>query len=196
MNLFLAFDSPIVIWGVIPVLIFLARIIDVSIGTIRIIYISKGMKYLAPVFGFFEVLVWLFAIGQIMNNITNILYYVVFALGFAAGNYVGIILEERLAVGKVVLRTITQGDASALIAYLRSRNYGVTVVNAEGARGPVKIIFTIIKRKDVPSVTDSIQQFNPRAFFSLEDVRLARDGVFPSSTPEYLPWRMWQFKGK
>jgi len=175
------FESPLSTWIVIPLLIALARVADVTLGTIRIIYISRGMKLLAPIFGFFEILIWLIAIGQIMQNLNNPVYYLAYALGFAGGNLVGIFVEERLAVGRVIVRIITQRDATALVAYLRSSGYGVTTVDAEGATGPVDLIFTVIDRKKVEAVVSSVQTYNPRAFYSIEDIRLVKEGIFPPS---------------
>jgi uncharacterized protein YebE (UPF0316 family) len=181
MNEFPFFDSSLFTWVVIPVLIVLARIVDVTLDTIRVIYISRGMKYLAPLFGFFGVLVWLLAISQIMKNLNNPVYYLAYAVGFATGNLVGIFIEERLAVGKVVLRIITQKDTTALVTHFRSCGYGVTTVDAEGATGPVKLIFTIIDRNKIKSVVQSIDNYNPRAFYSIEDVRSVKEGTFPPS---------------
>lgn len=175
------FDSPVFTWVVIPLLIALARVVDVTLGTIRIIYISRGMKFLAPIFGFFEILIWLIAIGQIMKNLSNPVYYLAYALGFAAGNLVGIFVEERLAVGRVILRIITQRDATELVNYLRSSGYGVTTVEAEGSTGPVELIFTVIDREKVEAVVRSVQTHNPRAFYSIEDVRFVKEGIFPPS---------------
>jgi len=174
------FDSETFKWIVLPLLIFSARIIDVTLGTIRIIYISRGMKYLAPLFGFFEILIWLLAIGQIMQNLNNILYYIAYASGFAAGNFVGIYIEEMMAVGSVIVRIITQKDATELIRFFRSQGYGITSIDATGATGPVKIIFTAIKRKNLGDVVRHVQRFNPKAFYSVEDVRLAKKGIFPT----------------
>lgn len=175
------FDSPLFTWVVVPLLIVLARVVDVTLGTIRIIYISRGMKVLAPIFGFFEILVWLMAIGQIMQNLSNPVYYLAYACGFAVGNLVGIFVEERLAVGRVILRIITQRDATELIGYLRSSGYGVTTVDAEGAYGPVKLIFTVIDRGKIKAVVREVQHHNPRAFYSIEDVRFVKEGIFPPS---------------
>ena len=188
-------DSTTFTWVIIPLLIFCARIVDVSLGTIRIIYVSRGMKYLAPLFGFFEILIWLLAIGQIMQNLTNIVYYIAYASGFTMGSFVGIIIENRLAIGKVVLRIITQRDATKLIAFLRDEGYGVTVVDAEGATGTVKIIFTVINRKNLEAVVGAVKEFNPRAFFSVEDVRLAREGIFLPQK-DYLSFLRTKRKGK
>ena len=175
------FDSPIFTWVVIPVLIILARIVDVTLDTIRIIYISRGMKSLAPIFGFFEILIWLLAISTIMCNLNNPVYYLAYAVGFATGNLVGIFVEERLAMGKVVLRIISQKDISELVNHLRSCGHGVTTADAEGATGSVKLVLTIIDRNKIKSVVQSIDHYHPKSFYSIEDVRSAKEGTFPPS---------------
>jgi len=166
-------------WLIIPLLIFLARIFDVSIGTIRILFISRGKKYLAPIMGFCEVLIWLLAIGQIMRNLTNVLCYVAYAGGFATGTYVGLWIEEKLAVGLMMIRVVTTRDASPLIEHLSKEAFGVTHVAARGVTGKVRIVFTIIKRSDLSRVIGIIRQFNPNAFYSTEDVRSVSKEVFP-----------------
>ena len=163
----------------IPVLIFLARIVDVSIGTVRLIFISKGMKFLAPMLGFFEVLIWLVAIGQILQNLTNWVNYIAYAGGFAAGNFVGMVIESKIALGTVALRIITRHNADRLVSELRRRNFGVTSVDAEGRDGSVKIIFTLANRQEVPDIITIIKEYNPRAFYSIEDIRYASEGIFP-----------------
>lgn len=183
-------------WVVIPLLIFFARIIDVSLGTVRIIYVARGLKILSPIFGFFEIMIWLLAIGQIFQNFTNPVYYLAYASGFAAGNFIGIIIEERLALGRIVVRIITQIEATNLVNSLRKAGYGVTVVSAEGSTGPVKLIFTIVERKETERVIDMVQQFNPKAFFSVEDVRVAREGIFPSSGSSVMNLLKFVRKGK
>jgi len=192
MNGFSFFDSSLFTWVVIPVLIILARIVDVTLDTMRVIYISRGMKYLAPLFGFFGVLVWLLAISQIMKNMNNPVYYLAYAVGFATGTLVGIFIEERLAVGRVVLRIITQKDTTELITHFRSCGYGVTTVDAEGATGPVKLIFTVVDRNKIKSVVQSIHNYNPRAFYSIEDVRLVKEGTFPPSRRFSDLLRLWR----
>ncbi|KCZ70480.1 hypothetical protein ANME2D_03395 [Candidatus Methanoperedens nitroreducens] len=178
-------NSEIFAWVILPILIFTARILDVTLGTIRIIFISRGEKYLAPLFGFFEIIIWLFALGQIMQNLTNIAYYVAYAGGFAMGNFAGIYIENKMAMGTLVVRIITKKDTSELINSLKSIGYGVTSVDAEGATGQVKIVFTIIKRKEVNNVVGIIKRFNPKAFFSIEEVRSASEGIFPSTRSHY-----------
>ncbi len=174
-------DESIYTWVILPILIFLARVIDVSIGTLRIVFIARGKKAIAPLLGFIEIIIWLLAIGEIFKNLNNMACYLAYATGFAGGNFVGIWLEGKLALGTQVLRIITRRDATNLIETLKSKGYGVTVVDGMGSEGPVKIIFTIIKRKDFPVVVKLIKKFNPKAFYSVEDVRLAKEGIFPSS---------------
>lgn len=166
-------------WVVLPVLIFLARIVDVSIGTMRIIYVARGMKLLSAVCGFFEVLIWLVAITQIMQNLSNFVIYIAYAGGFATGNYIGIWIESRLAMGVVAIRAITRADATDLVNVLREKDLGVTSIGASGASGEVRLVLTVVKRKDLDEVIAMIKTHNPNAFISIEDVRHVSGGRFP-----------------
>jgi len=181
-----------------PVLIFFARIADVTIGTMRIIFVARGMKIVAPVLGFFEILIWLTAIGQIFANLTNYVNYIAYAAGFAAGNYIGILVEEKIAMGLAVVRIITQRDATSLIGTLRSSGYGVTVMDAQGMAGPGKVIFTVVRRKNVPDVVRKVHEISPKAFYSVEDVRHAAEGTFPQAMYQRRDIRLLKYfrKGK
>lgn len=164
-------DSTTFSYIILPVLVFLARILDVSIGTLRIIFVSKGLKYFAAMLGFVESLTWLIAVTQVMQNLHSWQTYVAFALGFGAGNYVGIILEERIALGNLLIRIITQKEASELVNVLWSQGYGVTSVDARGESGPVNLIFSITKRKNLDKIIAIIKEYNPNAFYTIEDMR-------------------------
>lgn len=177
------FDSPVFAWLILPLLIFLARICDVSIGTIRVIFVARGFRGYAPILGFFEVLIWLMAIGQIMKNLNNVACYIAYSTGYATGTYVGIWLEEKLSLGKVIVRVITRKDATELVECMRSSDFPVTAINAEGETGNVKVIFTIIRRQMLPRMVKMIKQFNPNAFYSVEDVRFVSEIALPSQHP-------------
>ncbi len=164
-------DSTTFSYIILPVLVFLARILDVSIGTLRIIFVSKGFKYFAAMLGFFESLTWLIAVTQVIQNLHSWQTYVAFALGFGAGNYVGIILEERIALGNLLIRIITQKEASELVNVLWNQGYGVTSVDARGESGPVNLIFSITKRKNLDKIIAIIKEYNPNAFYTIEDMR-------------------------
>jgi uncharacterized protein YebE (UPF0316 family) len=179
MDNMLLFSSIVYAWVLLPLLIFLARIADVSIGTVRLIFVSRGFKYLAPLVGFFEVLIWLLAIGQIMKNLSNPVCYIAYAGGFAMGNYVGMYIIEKLSLGLALIRVITKRDAGPLVECLRSENYGVTSIDGHGTSGEVRVVFTIVPHREVQSVVDLIKKFNPQAFYSIEEVRHVEKGVFP-----------------
>jgi uncharacterized protein YebE (UPF0316 family) len=175
---FLSIDTPLFTWLILPLLIFFARIMDQSIGTLRLIFISKGMKYIAPFLGFFEVIIWLLAVGQIMQHLDNWLSYVAYGAGFAMGNFIGITIEERLSLGTVIIRVILSRESPELIESLKKQNFGLTLVNGEGAKGRVKLIFSIIRRKEIPGFVATVQEFSPNAFYTIEEVKSSNEGVF------------------
>lgn len=174
-----AVDSAVFQWLILPLLIFTARVIDVSLGTLRIIFISRGKRFLAPLMGFFEVLVWLLAISQIFKNLHNPACYIAYAAGFAGGSYIGMAIENRLAIGLQIVRIITKFFVPELIEKLRAGGYGLTTLQGEGAEGQVTVIFTIVKRKDLPEFIEIIQSVNPKVFYTIEDIRLAKEGIYP-----------------
>lgn len=165
-------------WFILPLIIFCSRICDVSLGTLRHVFAVRGLKNITPVLGFFEVLIWIIVVKQVMNNANNWVCYIAWAGGFAAGNYVGLIIEEKLALGLQVVRIITSHDYSLLVENLSKANHGVTIVDAQGAKGPVKMIFTIVKRKNVNDVAKIIAHSHPSAFYSIEDIRDTSAGIF------------------
>jgi uncharacterized protein YebE (UPF0316 family) len=160
-----------------PVLIFLARIIDVTIGTFRIVMVSKGKKLIAPLLGFFEVVIWVVAIGKIMQNLDNWVNIVFYAAGFATGNYIGLFIEEKVAMGVVKIQIITAKAATDLLSKLKAMGYGITHHEATGASGKVSILYSIVNRSDVPQVIELISTYNPNAFYSIEDVKFVNKGV-------------------
>ena len=191
-------DSNLFNYLILPLLIFLFRVGDVTLGTLRIIFVSKGKKFLAPVLGFFEVFIWILAISRIMQNLDNYVNYFAYAGGFAAGNYVGMLLEEKIAMGVMVVRVITQKPADLLIEKLIEMGCGVTSADARGAKEDVHIIFSVIHRSELKTVIDVIKKYNPRAFYSVEDVRYVNEGVFPvrrsllGKSPNGSAFRRWR----
>lgn len=169
-------------WIILPLLIFSSRIFDVTLGTIRHVFIAKGFKRIVPFLGFFEVLIWIVVVKQVMNGANTWPCYVAWAGGFAAGNYLGLLIEERLALGLQIIRIITNQDCRGLVEALRKANHGVTIVDGHGAKGQVKLIFTILKRDNVDEVEGLISKHNPKAFYSVEDIKDTSMGVFRSRT--------------
>jgi len=175
------FDSFWFEWVLIPVLICLARIVDVSIGTLRIIFVSKGMRVLAPVLGFFEVIIWLVAIGQIFQNLSNWVNYIAYGAGFAMGNFVGIYIEGKISLGYTLVRIITRRSATQLKEYLRESRYRFTMVDGVSDWGKVSIIYMPLRRRDVPEVIGMVKRYNPKAFYTVEEVKSVSGDVFRES---------------
>jgi uncharacterized protein YebE (UPF0316 family) len=156
---------------VIPVLIFFARITDVTLGTLRIIFVSRGNKLVAPVLGFFEVLVWVIAISNIIQHLDNIYTYLAWAGGFATGNFIGMKIEEQLAIGVNLVRIFTKREDTQLISELHDSGFGATVLDARGKDSDVHVIYTVVKRKEIEKLIEIINTHNPNAFYVVEDVR-------------------------
>jgi len=172
---------------IISFLIFFARIVDVSLQTLRIIFTSKDKIKIAPIVGFFEVFIWLLAIGQLFQNITNIFYYLAYASGFATGNYVGIYIERKISLGLLNIQLILKKDPTQLLNSLKTAGYGLTTFTAEGKSGKVKMVILIIKRKNLNELLRIIEKDYPNAFISIEQVQSVRGGLFSSRIKSHSP---------
>jgi uncharacterized protein YebE (UPF0316 family) len=164
-----------------PILIFFAELCVLTLATLRTIAVARGMKYVAPLLGVFEVSIWLFAVGKVMQNLSHPACYAAFAAGFALGNYLGICIERKLAIGNLVVRVITRKDVGILVEGLRGSEFGVTCVEAQGTTGPVNIVLSVIKRKELEKVVAILKRFDPKVFYSVDDLQSA-EGVFPLSS--------------
>jgi len=193
MSLEALFNSDIFKWVLLPLLIFLARLIDVSLGTIRIIFISRGLKYIAPLIAFVEINIWLLAIAQIIYNLDNPICVIAYAGGFALGNLAGILIEEKLSIGSVILRIITRHDSNKMIDCLKSKKYGVTTIDAQGNNGDVKIILAVVRRSDLNKILCDIKSIHPHAFYTVENVRTVEEATVPMN--KRGPFRFYR-KGK
>ena len=162
-----------------------------TLDTLRIMFMTKGLRRLAPIIGFFEILIWVIAITRIMQNVSNWICYVAYAGGFATGNYVGMLLDEKLAIGHELIRVFTREDATKLAAGLRADGYGVTAVKASGMQGEVGILYIVANRKHQKHVIQIIQQYNPKAFVTVQPIhyvnRMLEKGIFSAATGPELP---------
>jgi uncharacterized protein YebE (UPF0316 family) len=164
-------------WWLLPLFIFVARTVDVSLGTLRVIFISRGHQWLGPLTGFFEILVWLLAVSQIMSNLDRWICFLAYPTGYAAGAYLGMFIERRLALGYVVVRIIPNEAPLQLAQLLRAEGFGLTAVNAEGANGRVAVLFTVIRRKRLTNVLRVIRNYHHKLFYTIEDVRQTSEGI-------------------
>lgn len=164
---------------ILPLLVFAAETCVLTIATIRTIFIARGRKSVAAVLGFCEVSVWLFAIGQVMQNLANPLCSLGFAAGFSLGNFLGILIDQKLAIGTLTVQITTHRDATSLVEGLRAEGYGVTKIDGRGATGPVAVVATVVPRKELANVEAVIERFDPTAFYAVHDLQTAAEGVAP-----------------
>jgi uncharacterized protein YebE (UPF0316 family) len=161
-----------------PFVIFAMRIVDVSLGTVRMIVMVRGQRALAAAIGFIEVLVWIVAVGNALQHLTSPYHIIGYAGGFAAGTYVGIGAERLLALGKVVVRAIVPGgDNGHTARALRETGYAVTEIDGRGREGPVDVLNAVVNRKEAPRVVETIEELAPRSFITVEELRTTRGGM-------------------
>ena len=187
-------DSWAFSWIILPMMIFCARIVDVSIGTLRVIFISRGNKYIAPFMGFFEVIIWLIVIGQIIKNLSNVMCYIAYGGGFATGTFVGMWLVDKVSMGTSLVRVITPGSSEKFENHIREMGYGVTAVEAQGKEGDTKVLFSVVRNDDLQEIMDKVRLFNPDAFYTIEDVKSAGKGKFPVKQNQFSIGSLLMFK--
>lgn len=161
-------------WG--PLVIFGLRIVDVSLATMRMLLAVRGVKMVAPLIGFFEVLVWVFAVGAVIQHLDSPLHLVGYAGGFATGTLVGLVLEERMAFGMATIRVVSRYGGVELAEALRERGFGVTEFAGQGREGKVEVVDAVLRRRDVPTVLREVDFWDPEAFVTVQEPRTIRRG--------------------
>jgi len=162
-------DQNILLTGVI---IFFARICDVSIGTVRTIVTVQGRTAIAFCLAIFEIIIWVTVASTVINQITQKPLLVIFyAFGFATGNVVGILVERKLAFGTKILRIITPDKGPVIATYLREKGQPVTVFQGEGMRGPVSELYIACRRRDLKWILPDVRRIDPKLFYVIEQAR-------------------------
>lgn len=156
--------------------IFCARVVDMSCTTVRTIMIVRGQRLIAAVIGLFEVSIYILALNQVVGKLNNPLNLLFYALGFATGNYVGSLIEERMALGFVTVEIIPTLPASNLPALLREEGFGVTCFAAEGKEGPRQVLHVLVRRKKLPQLLSTLGQMDNKAFYTIMDTRSIHGG--------------------
>jgi uncharacterized protein YebE (UPF0316 family) len=184
MTFLVSMDSFWFEWVVLPLLIFLSRSCDVTLATLRNVFIARNIRNVVPIIGFFEVLLWLVAISTVLKNLHNVACYIGFAAGYANGIFLGLRIEERLALGKQLVRIFTKSETKSLVDDLYRQGMGVTLMDARGSQGPVTVVYITMNRKDMVVLEELINKHIPNAFYTIEDIRKSRLGVFPDKKGE------------
>jgi uncharacterized protein YebE (UPF0316 family) len=163
------FDPQILLTGII---IFFARICDVSIGTVRTIVTVQGRSTIAFFLAVFEIIIWVSVAGTVINQIGDKPLLVIFyAFGFATGNVVGIMVERKLAFGTTILRIITPTEGRAIASHLRQNGQPVTVFQGEGMHGPVNELYIACRRRDLKWILPEVLRIDPKLFYVIEQAR-------------------------
>ena len=169
-----------------PILIVIMRILDVSLSTVRVVTINKGLKGLSAIIGFFEITVWLFVMQKVLSDMNNPVWFIAYATGFALGTYIGLFISEKLSLGKVLVRVITKAEASDLIEELKKNNFRLTAAKTENEVSSGQLILSVIESKRLPKYIELVKKYNSRAFYSVEEVKKASEEFFP--TPARRNW--------
>lgn len=187
----LGFSDEVFSFLILPMLIFFARITDVSINTLRIIYMLGNRKILSTILGFFEAFIWLMVIRQVFAHLDNWLCYVAYPAGFASGIFIGMLIEDRIAYGKVIVRIMTRKDIREFKDFLSQLKLRVTVIKGEGPDGDENILFTVVDREHLDEVLNKLREILPTAFYTVESVKAAAEsGVVPDERG-YLSFFKW-----
>jgi len=164
--------------ALLPILIFFIRVTDMSLDTLRVLFVVRGRRPQAWVVGFVQSALWVVAVASVLNHLDNLLNVLAYAAGFATGNVVGMRIEERLAIGHSHLRVISRQRGQAVAGAVRSAGYAVTELSGRGKDGTVSILTTSVRRRDIDPVRSEVLQADPDAFVTLSDVRPLHRGFW------------------
>src|SRR5690554_907085 len=160
------------------IFIILARVIDVSFGTVRVLMLMRGKRITAAGLGFFEVTVYIIALGRVVQHLDDPLKIIAYGLGFSFGTIIGGVIEEHLAIGYTLVQVIPKSRCGDLICRLRAENFGVTILEGEGRSGPRSILNITLRRKNLPRLLRSVDELDPTAFVTIFDARKTKGGFF------------------
>lgn len=158
--------------------VFLMRLTDMSLDTLRLLFVMRGRKLIAASIGAVQATVFILAVSAVLRGPLNFWTVLGYALGFAAGVMVGMIAEERLAIGHAMLRVYSPSLGSAIAATLRASGYAVTEIMGRGKEGRITVVNSVVTRRDVPSVRGIIDEVDPNAFITIDDVHPLQHGYF------------------
>ena len=161
-------------WG--PLLIFSLRIVDVSLATLRMLLSVRGQKLVAPLVGFFEVTLWIFAVGNAIKHLHSPLHLLGYAAGFSTGTLVGLWIEEKMAIGLATMRVMSRHGGVEIAEALRERGFGVTEFAGFGKEGTVEVVYAVLRRRELPVAFEQVGIWDPQAFVTVEEPRAIHRG--------------------
>lgn len=159
-------------------MIFGLRVADMSLDTIRVLFVMRGKKLLTWVLGFVQSVIYIVAISSVLTKMDNVINVLAYAAGFATGNVLGLIIEGKLAIGHILVTIISSHRGTFIAERLRASGYAVTEISGRGKNGTVFELHVSVLRKDVPNVETIVLEADPQAFVTAEDVRPVRRGFW------------------
>jgi uncharacterized protein YebE (UPF0316 family) len=166
--------------GLLPVVIFFLRVTDMSLDTLRVLFVIRGRKPLAWILGFCQSSLWVVAITSVLANLGNLWNVAAYAAGYATGTVVGMMLEERLAIGYSHIQIMSSRRGSAIVDALRLDGHAATEFPARGKDGTVSVISTTVRRRHIPRIRRQVDEIDPDAFVTVEDIRPLHRGYWRS----------------
>ncbi|MGI8842612.1 MAG: DUF2179 domain-containing protein, partial [Gemmatimonadaceae bacterium] len=176
-------------WG--PLLIFGLRIVDVSLDTMRVILAVRGRRGITAILGFFQALIWIFAVGHAIRHLDSVWHVLGYAAGFGAGTFIGISIEQALAYGYSAVRIVSQYGGVEIAEALRDRGYGATEIPAFGREGRVEVITSVVQRQHLDDVVKIVHTWDPSAFITVEEPKVMSGGSLAGRSPMGIPLR-WE----
>ena len=161
-----------------PFLIFALRVSDMSLDTLRVLFVIRGHKLNAWVLGFFQSIIWVIAISSVLSNLNNLWTIIGYGAGFATGNVVGMMIEEKLAIGHGHMRVISSTRGYAVGDAIRQAGYAATELSGRGKDGTVAVVTTSVRRRDIDRVRRKVLAVDPRAFITVQEVRPLHRGFW------------------
>ncbi len=160
--------------------IFLLRIINNAVSTIRVVYIARQQKFIAAVLGWLESAIFAFTVATVVTGLSDPLIFMAYTVGYAVGSYAGMALEERLIKSFATVNIFTQTDGRLIAEALRTAGFGVTETSGEGRAGRVSMLYATVDRRDTGQVINIVREYNPDAFISIDETRSIRAGYMPA----------------
>ncbi|HKZ56034.1 MAG TPA: DUF5698 domain-containing protein [Anaerolineales bacterium] len=161
-----------------PIVIFLLRVTDMTLDTLRVLIVIRGLKAMAWILGFFQSAIWVIAVTSVLGNLGNPWTLIGYAAGFASGNVVGMLIEERVAIGHGHLRVISSRLGSAISEAIRSAGYAATEIAGRGKDGAVTLVISSVRRRDIDRIQKEVARVDPEAFVAVEEIRPLHRGFW------------------
>ncbi len=180
-------EFDVISYLLLPALIFLARVADVTVATVKLMFVVNNTRKVAAILGFFEAFITIVALSRVMQDASNMVAFVMYAAGFATGTYVGMWIEEKMAYGSVLIRIISKHIPDELLRYLADNQYRYSMVDANDQSGNNQMLFTVCKRSKMGAFLSNLERIDPQALYTIEGVKRVSNEFLPEKKKTSSP---------